>query len=482
MVVPDIIGRLDEMTSELNRLHEYANRVDGRQRLLEKALITRYPRIFSFLDQSDEEEAGDNDFDNDSELSEKSRKAKTNAKFEGDVNDSGDWSDGQVAGYVPPGEPAIPIGHTTGAAKILQWSAVAAMIHKKMNYGNTYIDPLQREMLRSAIPMCWRGERVERSPRHDKDSLSDCNLKFPRSSSDTYSEAAHSPTTEQRWARYCGQSPVADSYLFKAKSEGRTAVDLTAFSQLDDRTVRRLAQSYMRHLNVMHPIITQKSLDEMITNFKNQIGGPEKEGPAYDYSSLVGPELVGSKRKRSPTVSVADEPYAEHLDLEWNQKTISEAVIALILALGKVCEHEIETPDVVHVNRISTLNSSLNPISTPLTQQSPQSSSTVPSPIMQDGAHSGRSFTDASRNRHPIATRNLDAIPGHIYFVFATDIMKNHTDTKDLSYVHACLLASLYQSQLSRVLQSHAYVKKAGCALTIILKQLVFLLFSDFEV
>jgi hypothetical protein len=87
---------------------------------------------------------------------------------------------------------------------------------------------------------------------HDKNSMSDYSVDPPRSSGDTYSEAAHSPAVKEPWALGGGQIPVADSYLLKAESEARAAVDLSAVSQLDERTVRRLARSYMRYRNVMH--------------------------------------------------------------------------------------------------------------------------------------------------------------------------------------------------------------------------------------
>ncbi|KFZ15957.1 hypothetical protein V501_02491 [Pseudogymnoascus sp. VKM F-4519 (FW-2642)] len=70
----------------------------------------------------------------------------------------------------------------------------------------------------------------------------------------------------------------------------------------------------------------------------------------------------------------------------------------------------------------------------------------------------------------PPGTRNINVIPGLAYFAAATDILGNHQGATGLPYVHACLLASLYYSQLGRVLQSHACVNQAGYALTIMLR------------
>lgn len=132
----------------------------------------------------------------------------------------------------------------------------------------------------------------------------------------------------------------------------------------------------------------------------------------------------------------------------------------MILALGEICEHE----NAVLNNDISTSNSDLDPISPPLTQHSPQSSS-------HSSVSSSPITDDASSNQYPPFTRNLDVIPGYAYFAIATDNLGGHAGGMNLPYIHAHPLARLYQNQLGRVLQSHAYVKEAGYALTIMLKQ-----------
>jgi len=72
--------------------------------------------------------------------------------------------------------------------------------------------------------------------------------------------------------------------------------------------------------------------------------------------------------------------------------------------------------------------------------------------------------------KYPPYTRNLDVIPGLAYFALATDILSNHLGGNSLPFVYACLLAGLYHGQLRRVLQSHAFIKEASYALTILLQ------------
>ncbi|KFZ17341.1 hypothetical protein V501_01777 [Pseudogymnoascus sp. VKM F-4519 (FW-2642)] len=405
-----------------HRLEDKIDHLLKRQESLEKALITLHPGVSTILEQSDEviggwkEKYKDEDFDS--------------SVREGEMADSDDGSESQVSGSVPPGEPAIPIGHTTGAAKILQWPVVVAMVGEKMKKdGYKGIDPLRREIRRDIINLYRIGEGVQRSVGCEKDSISDHSSDPSISSSETYSDTTYSSSLKQQFSLSGGQSTVAESYFFMADTDARTAADLTTLPQLDERTVSRLESRRKRD------------------------------------------------RHRTSRLSIADNaahPYAQHLNLGRRQRTISEAIVLLILALGKVCEHQAKIPDVVPDNNISTSNSPSNPFSPPLMHRSPQMSShssAIPSPIMQDGAHHRRSFTDASGNRYPTFTRNGDVIPGLAYFAIATDILGSHAGDMGLPYVHTCFLASLYQNQLGRVLQSHVYVKEAGYALTIMLKQ-----------
>ncbi|ELR05856.1 hypothetical protein VC83_08305 [Pseudogymnoascus destructans] len=491
----DIMTRMTELIKEVQdsrasvvrevrQLRHEVTRLHGRQRVIERGLCPANPGLSALLVAHDERTRlikKEDDADDLYELERptKMHKSETNgvrfAHAEDDVlgddaPDSDDGSENHAVANVPPGEPAIPVGHTTGAANIILWPAVWTMVgHPMKGDKNRGLNPLRREIKRGVMRLYGRGEGFERSVGHDKDSTSDYDLEPPRSSSDTYSDSAHSLTVEHNWSQGA-QSPVADSYLFRAESDARAAaVNTTAPPDLDEKTVRHLAGSYMNYLNVMHPIITQKSLDGMIAKFMRNMqnaGATEKDGAGYNFASFAGTDTTGSKRKRLPTVSGTDHAFAPQLGHGWRHRTISEAIVLLILALGKVCEHRSKIPDVV------LDNGSSNHVSPPIMNQSPQMSSRssmLPSPIMQDRAHH-RSSSDIAGARYPPGTRNIDVIPGLAYFAAASDILGNHQGGTGLPYVHACLLAGLYHSQLARVLQSHACVKEAGYALTIMLK------------
>ncbi|KFY31510.1 hypothetical protein V493_01039 [Pseudogymnoascus sp. VKM F-4281 (FW-2241)] len=424
----NVVLEIKELRLEISRLHD-------RQRVIEKGLCPANPGLSALLNHYD------------------------------------------AAANVPPGEPAIPHGHTTGAAKILEWQAVAAMVGEKMKRDkNGGMNPMERERKRGVIRLYGRGEaRPEgngRSLGTEMDSISDYGFEPPRSSSDTYSDPAHSPTIEQVWSQGGAQSPVSDSFLFRAESDARAAVDMRGLPSLDIETVRYLAGIYMRHLNVMHPIITPKSLEIMIAKFMQSIGGDG--AGCNNFATFAGSsDATGTKRKRSPTASGADYASFDQLGHGLRQRTISEGIVLLILALGKICERQTKIPDVVPDNDGSTTNSPANYASPLLMHQSPQMSShssTLPSPIIQDRAHNRRSSTGVPSAQYPPGTRNVDVIPGLAYFAAGMEILGNYIGGTGLPYVHAYLLAGLYHGQLGRVLQSHACIKEAGYALSIMLK------------
>jgi hypothetical protein len=407
----NVVSEVKNLRLEISRLHK-------RQAVIEEGLCPANPGLSALLNDYDEKtrqiEREDNDKYDELQRPTKIRKTETSGASD-DAADLEDGTENNSAANVPPGEPAesaIPHGHTTGAAKILEWQAVAAMVGEKMK--NRGIDPMERERKRGVICLYGRGEaRPEgngQSLGTEMDSISDYGFDTPRSSSDTY------------------QSPVADS---RAEGDARAAVDMRRLPSLNIETVRYLAGIYMRHLNVMHPIITPKSLESMIAKFMESIGGDGAE--CNNFAIFAG--------SSDATVSGTDyTSFDQQLGHGLRQRTISEGIVLLILALGKVCERQTKIPDVVPDNDSSSTNS-------PATYVPPLPSA-----------------------QYPPGTRNVDVIPGLAYFTAGMEIIGNYIGGTGLQYVHAHLLAGLYYGQLGRVLQSHACIKEAGYTLCIMLK------------
>jgi len=495
-VQSDLMSKLDMIMDTMNAIkkNQKINTHNAhRQELFEKVLVKVVPGLAGMLNEADngalalKEEDEDDDMDSGSGRHRDPRRhaaASDNQVFnrrESDLDqgieldDSDHLSDNEVVHSVPLGEPAIPVGHTTGAAKILQWPAIADMVGERMKEGRMRgIDPLRRETRRGVIRLYGRGEGVENSG-YDKDTMADYALEPPKSSSDSHSETtARSPAMDNFYGQIGGASPVSETYLYRGEHQAKGAVDLSGLPELDEATVRRLSAVYMAELNVMHPIITQRELDHLIALFLKQIRETERGRPAKVYVGFVGSE--SNKRKRSPTVAGPEHPYAANLKPGRPQRSIEAAIILTILALGKICEHRERVPDVLPVNYgTSSASPSAHPFSPSPMQHSPiitNLSSNLPSPTQPERRYLRRSSTDGSiSGKYPPYARNLDVIPGLAYFAIATDILGNHIGCTQLGFVHACLLAGLYHGQLGRVIQSHAFIKEAGYTLSNILKQ-----------
>ncbi|KFY46957.1 hypothetical protein V494_00250 [Pseudogymnoascus sp. VKM F-4513 (FW-928)] len=362
------------------------------------------------------------------EESENSRISPSHLEVGGDFADSNDGTEHEAPANAPLAEPATPIGHTTGATNILRWQSVAAMVGEKINGG--VINPMERERRRGTIRLYGDGEaRPEANRRSlgiEMDSISDYSPKH-LGFTDTCSDPAQSTAVEQDWGQCGAQGPVSDSFLYHAKS------DVT--QGLDELTVRYLAGIYMRHLNIMHLVISPKSLEGMISRFMHYIRSTEGDGAGCNnVAALAASDATSTKGKPSPTTSHTFSPL---ISQGLRQCTISEGIVLLILALGKICEHHTKIP-----------------VAAPELTSNPTTNHTT--------------TTNLTNTQYSPGTRN-DDIPGLVYFTAAMQILGSCNGGMGLPYVYAWLLAGLYHNQLGRVLQSHACIKEAGYTLCIML-------------
>ncbi|KFY97310.1 hypothetical protein V500_02151 [Pseudogymnoascus sp. VKM F-4518 (FW-2643)] len=317
-----------------------------------------------------------------------------------------------AAANISSNESAIPIGHTTGADHILKWPAVVNLVGEILTDD---MDSLRCEYRRGAILLHECGEGGSFTY---KDPMVYA-LESPNSGTDSFVEGRHSSA---------GGNPSmpAKSPLHCNENKFRRGIDISGLPQLDE--VEHLTTTYMGVLNAMHPIITKKEVHRLSMDFQKYINEMERDQPPHIIAAFASNESTSSKRKRSPTVTTP-----HHLWL----RSMDAAIFFLILALGKVCEHPGKIPDVLPDYEAASRESF--------------HTWKLPSPSLQE-------------------KRNIDVIPGLAHFAIAMDILDSDMSGDSLQSVHVCLLASLYHSQLGRVLQSHAFVKKAGDALSIILK------------
>jgi hypothetical protein len=408
--------------------------------------------------------------------------------------DEGEEEEEDEAGDpVPPGKPSIPVNHTTGAARLLLVGPIAELaagvIATEKIKNEKY--PMIQEEKRGVLRLFGRGEGLDRPPGYEKDPQADYGAES--TPSDTNSDIS-SPAGEE-WGQIGGLTPPGDDN--SPPIQRGNVIDTEGMPDLRRETVLRYVDSYNRNINNMHPILIPRRLNALVEAFLKSIPssharprqvenltghGSNTRGPS---ASFVGggsrnPESPGRKRKRSPA-STAEGSEVPSQSI-WDHKpghpfrSISTALVLLVMALGEICEHTKKIPDIYpdqiddqtwaspHMRNGHPVQSSPT-ISTPTGLPSPQ----------EGGAHSRSRRTSLEgppffpKRANPKA-RNLDLLPGLSYFALATDIIGNQLGGNSLQHVHANILAGLYHGQLGRVLESHTYIYNACRGLQVILR------------
>jgi hypothetical protein len=387
----------------------------------------------------------------------------------------------------PAKPPSIPVNHTTGAARLLLVPVISEMCYEIMK--NVRIKnekyPMNQEEKRGLLRLYGRGEGLDAPPGYDRDPLVDHGN--DSISGDTNSDVS-SPAGEE-WGQIGGLTPPGNP----PPEFTRGNINFEGMPDLSRDTVLSLVQSYKDNINNMHPILVHSRLDVLVENFLRTT--PESHAKPRQLQAVAAgyvqsqqvtagfirnPDSPGNKRKRSPAVQEHPE-LPTYYDIKPGHpfRSISSALVLLVLALGAVTQHEGKLPDCVPDKEAnsswsaspivrnghppSPLQSSPS-ISTPLGAPSPQEHDRLPPRSRRT------SIEGAYRGISGAKQKNLDVIPGLFYFALATDIIGNQLGGNSLQHVHVNILAGLYHGQLGRVLESHAYIHQACRALQVILR------------
>lgn len=409
--------------------------------------------------------------------------------------------DVEIGRRILPGEPAIPQGHSTGAARLLLWPAVskylAEFFEKEKKPLEAFVEYPNILEERHGIRLYGRGPGSSRS--HSSDG----------SPEDGSSEISSSPGPDLVYGQIGGFTPppgypsystITSSATSTRKAERRGGATEDGQLELDEETVNRLVDSYLTHIHIMHPILNPAILKQNTRKFlkslpPNYTSRPTKSPaqPGVFESKFVGSapggmDTPGSKRKRSPMSSSeypldnTISPYP--LKPGRPQRSIRNAVLLLVLALGKICEHKDKIPDLVPEHDPGTGDSphARSGWGSPMITSPVTASSGLPSPRDPDARplpprrastsvdSSSATANPAAGRAIPVYMRNLDVIPGLAYAAVATDILGNEMGDTSLEHVHAGILASLYFGQLARPVHAHQWVVYASGRLQMILR------------
>lgn len=377
---------------------------------------------------------------------------------------------------VRPGAPTIPPNHTTPAALLLKWPPIYRFTKRYMNHELIkYIDefPIRNEEKRGILRLWGRGEGYDGS-RMDREALQD--LGAVEIHEDYFDSGAPSPS--DCWGSING-SPGPDGKPHSLPQH----LDFT------EQTVWLYVQSFNDHIQNMHPLIIPMELNAMVKVFIDSIHMNGKKQSTGNPGVAKFVETTGSKRKRSRSPA-ADAPESHFVKTKPAfQRSISNALVLLVLALGKICIcADDRIPEPAPVTPATPLNTvtetppdglphsrnGYQPPHSP-TQTSPPSYSSYSGPYPQspkDGSSSSRRSSMPTSGRIPAFSaltanieRNMDRIPGLDYFAYATDILGGQMGGFSIRHVHAHILAGLYYGQLGRVIESFAHIKQASWAL-----------------
>ncbi|KAG6990440.1 hypothetical protein FocnCong_v020201 [Fusarium oxysporum f. sp. conglutinans] len=382
---------------------------------------------------------------------------------------------------VPPGEPAIPINHTTLAGLLLEWPSIRELTkHHVEREGVRYISeyPISQEQNRGVLILYGRGEDSHPS-QHVREPTDHGNLDMADDSSDM---ASPSPAAD--WGQLGGLSPP-DQVEYK----GGVLVD--GNPDFSEPKVWAYVESFKENILNMHPIIQPKLLDYWVRHFLDNLPAsqprsakPQTSKPTFAVGGgSQTPEAAGSKRKRSPGPDGSEPPTPAPQRIGRPDRSIHTALVLTILALGKVCLHRDNVPDVVHPTEPlphgspALRNGAIPPSpnqGSPPGYSSHSHSSGLPSPKEQDrNIHSRRSSihgTGAFRSGYSLK-KNYEVIPGLEYFAYATDILGNHTGAyNNMKNVYANIFAGLYHGQLGRPMESFAFIHRASHKLQVIMR------------
>ncbi|MBE3043316.1 hypothetical protein IMZ48_12245 [Candidatus Bathyarchaeota archaeon] len=364
---------------------------------------------------------------------------------------------------LPPGQPSIPTNHTTGAGHLLNWPCINDMLREaldKEDIRHLSEFPIQIEERRGTLRVYGRGEgREERDPRavHGSAEIPD----------DLYPDL-NSPTPGDSSGYIGGFSP--GSVNDNATSSPRPApLNQSGIPDFSEKTIMNLLRSFQDNILNMHPIILPRTLRQMVEKFLESIPKPTKAFNPASTASFVPQspqasafETAGTKRKRSPGAEMPDTPQFQHR-IGRPTRTINNAVVLAMLALGKVCLKRDVVPDVVHDDdRVGNDSPNSPNASSPECPPSAPYPSTMMSPKTSERSGRGRRPSVQGNGIVPQTRRNYDVIPGLEYFAIATDIIGNQIGGNSLNHVYASIFAGLYHGQLGRVIESHAYIGH-GC-------------------
>ncbi|KAK0263881.1 hypothetical protein LTS09_002232 [Friedmanniomyces endolithicus] len=333
---------------------------------------------------------------------------------------------------------------------------------------------------RGLLRLYSRGEGID-----EHDGTQPGGPASPARSDDSSNESGsvNAPTLpEGLWGTGLPQTPSSDVRRSEPHDHwGGLKPDGTL--DLESQTVMELYASYIKHIHVMHPFLDQRRLRIMFNKFIKRHGSDQqKQRSRAAFVAQMDDDSGRAAKRQRPNGTHSNPPAAS--DAQISPPTSGDAVLYLVLALGKICLHKDPLPGVVRDNNLNanTVVSHLLNGGHGVSSSSPNSAPSVtikPSPVSPNSTPATQPTPPTDGSSHPHARsrrvsmdgdgsvsgyRNMDVIPGLAYFARASEILGGHSDGNDLVHAQMFLLAGLYKGQLARVKESMSWITMAGRA------------------
>ncbi|KAF2115552.1 hypothetical protein BDV96DRAFT_646544 [Lophiotrema nucula] len=335
--------------------------------------------------------------------------------------------------------------HTTPAHQLLdEWPSMREFtddipaIKKLVEAGYSITDyPMQLEQQRGLLRVWGMGEGHDLNDGAHGPGSPESNNDSDAPSPGTVKEGLWGPNNAPSPSTIGADSPQDHENVGGLGPDGRP--------QLDESTLWTLHNLYYKNFHCLHPFLNPSKLRKMIKEF-SEIYSPRPSN-AFSPGSAVPNHVAGVKRKRSSSTFALD-PWspgrAGRDGPETIEKSLRNAIVLLVLALGKVSQYKKPLP--------APQKDKLSPNVSGLNHDSPFASNVSFS--SDDGAD--------------VRPRNIDSMPGMAYFSYATDILGNQQGGNTIGHAQAMLLAALYLGQFARVLESWSWINNA-CRVCLIL-------------
>ncbi|KAF1985714.1 hypothetical protein K402DRAFT_421654 [Aulographum hederae CBS 113979] len=381
-------------------------------------------------------------------------------------------------------------GHLTGAHHLRGWTFIARLFDDAGVPNESYV--MQQEINAGLLKLYGFGQGDDEGEGAHEGSEKSISSSPGTVGMQGSNYAAPHPPLRDSW----GHGFTSSATDVRPPEQSRpSGIHLDPGMDLTEETIRRCLRSYLDNMHILHPILDESKLRRMVNTFVERYSPypASKHSPSFAMPAIPTGG-VGMKRKRSLQGMGAGSPDAvpaypsRPMMLAMPERSIGNAIILLVLALGRICEHtdwlpgthgydsakapigghaQMPQPPPYHGPNIKAESPTATFKAVSSYTHSPSSNHSMTSPQNEpirfetssrasshDGSGSGFVPPEAPR-------KNTDIYPGLAYYALASDILGNHNGGTTLAHVQANILAGLYMGQLVRVLESYYWINNA---------------------